>query len=85
MNTDNLILRETDNLPLINKDDTLTNAEIDGNFICSYNKHPLTFDAWPPPRGFAAISRDFRIYGSKCALSDDQIRKKIKIGGKIMR
>ena len=37
MNTDNLILRETDNLPLINKDDTLTNAEIDGNFINIYN------------------------------------------------
>jgi hypothetical protein len=37
MNSDNLILRETDNLPLINKDDTLTNAEIDGNFINIYN------------------------------------------------
>ena len=37
MNTDNLILRETDNLPLINKDDTLTNAEIDSNFINIYN------------------------------------------------
>ena len=37
MNTDNLTLRETDNLPLINKDDTLTNAEIDGNFINIYN------------------------------------------------
>jgi len=37
MNTDNLILRETDNLPLINKDNTLTNAEIDGNFINIYN------------------------------------------------
>ena len=37
MNTDNLILRETDNLPLINKDDTLTSAELDGNFINIYN------------------------------------------------
>jgi hypothetical protein len=37
MNSDILILRETDNLPLINKDDTLTNAEIDGNFINIYN------------------------------------------------
>ena len=37
MNSDNLILRETDNLPLINKDDTLTNAEIDSNFINIYN------------------------------------------------
>jgi hypothetical protein len=37
MNSDNLILRETDNAPLINKDDTLTNAEIDGNFINIYN------------------------------------------------
>jgi len=37
MNSDNLILRETDNLPLINKDDTLLNAEIDANFINIYN------------------------------------------------
>ena len=37
MNSDNLILRETDNAPLINKDDTLINAEIDGNFINIYN------------------------------------------------
>jgi hypothetical protein len=37
MNSDNLILRETDNLPLINKDDTLINTEIDGNFISIYN------------------------------------------------
>lgn len=37
MNTDNLILRETDNLPLINKDDTLTSADLDGNFIKIYN------------------------------------------------
>ena len=33
MNTDNLILRETDNLPLINKEDTLLSSEIDGIFI----------------------------------------------------
>jgi hypothetical protein len=31
MNSDQLILRETDNLPLINKDDVLTNADLDGN------------------------------------------------------
>jgi hypothetical protein len=37
MNTDNLILRETDNLPLINKEDTLLSSEIDGNFINIYN------------------------------------------------
>ena len=37
MNTDNLILRETDNAPLINNDDTLTNAQIDANFINIYN------------------------------------------------
>lgn len=37
MNSDQLILRETDNLPLINKDDTLTNADLDGNFIKIYN------------------------------------------------
>ncbi|CAB5216984.1 hypothetical protein UFOVP200_28 [uncultured Caudovirales phage] len=37
MNTDNLILRETENLPLINKEDTLTSAELDGNFIKIYN------------------------------------------------
>jgi hypothetical protein len=37
MNSDNLILRETDNLPLINKDDTLTSSELDGNFINIYN------------------------------------------------
>jgi len=37
MNTDNLILRETDNLPLINKNDFLDNADFDGNFINIYN------------------------------------------------
>lgn len=37
MNTDQIILRETDNLPLINKDDVLTNADLDGNFIKIYN------------------------------------------------
>ena len=37
MNTDNLILRETDNAPLINKEDTLLSSEIDGNFINIYN------------------------------------------------
>ncbi|CAB4151637.1 LbR_YadA-like domain containing protein [uncultured Caudovirales phage] len=37
MNTDNLILRETDNLPLINKNDTLESADLDGNFINIYN------------------------------------------------
>ncbi len=37
MNTDNLILRETDNLPLINKEDTLESADLDGNFINIYN------------------------------------------------
>jgi hypothetical protein len=37
MNTDNLILRQTDNLPLINKEDTLTSAEFDANIIKIYN------------------------------------------------
>jgi hypothetical protein len=37
MNTDNIILRGTDNPPLINKDDLLNIAEIDGNFISIYN------------------------------------------------
>jgi hypothetical protein len=37
MNTDNLILRETDNAPLINKEDTLESADLDGNFINIYN------------------------------------------------
>ena len=37
MNTDNIILRGTDNPPLINKDDLLSIAEIDGNFISIYN------------------------------------------------
>ena len=37
MESENIILRETDNLPLINKDDYLTNADFDGNFIKIYN------------------------------------------------
>jgi len=37
MNTDNLILRQTDNAPLINKEDTLTSAEFDANIIKIYN------------------------------------------------
>jgi hypothetical protein len=37
MNSDNIILRGTDNPPLINKDDLLSIAEIDGNFISIYN------------------------------------------------
>jgi hypothetical protein len=37
MNSDNLILRQTDNLPLINKEDTLTSAEFDQNIIKIYN------------------------------------------------
>lgn len=37
MNTDSLILRETDNLPLINKNDFLDNADFDSNFIKIYN------------------------------------------------
>ena len=37
MNTDNLILRQTDNAPLINKEDTLTSSEFDANIIKIYN------------------------------------------------
>jgi len=37
MNSDSLILRETDNLPLINKEDTLTSAEFDTNIIKIYD------------------------------------------------
>lgn len=37
MNTDNIILRGTDNPPLINKDDVLSIEEIDSNFIKIYN------------------------------------------------
>jgi hypothetical protein len=37
MNSDNIILRGTDNEPLVNKDDVLTIEEIDGNFISIYN------------------------------------------------
>lgn len=37
MNSENIILRGTDNPPLVNKDDVLTIAEIDGNFISIYN------------------------------------------------
>jgi hypothetical protein len=37
MNSDNIILRGTENPPLINKDDLLSIAEIDGNFISIYN------------------------------------------------
>ena len=37
MNTDSLILRETDNSPLVNKNDFLDNADFDGNFIKIYN------------------------------------------------
>jgi hypothetical protein len=37
MNTDTLILRETDNLPLTNKNDFLDNADFDGNIIKIYN------------------------------------------------
>jgi len=37
MNSENIILRGTDNPPLINKDDVLTIEEIDGNFINIYN------------------------------------------------
>ena len=37
MNTDSLILRQTDNLPLINKDDTLTSEEFDANVIKIYD------------------------------------------------
>jgi hypothetical protein len=37
MNSDNIILRGTDNPPLVNKDDVLTIEEIDSNFIAIYN------------------------------------------------
>lgn len=37
MNTDSLILRQTDNAPLINKDDTLTSEEFDANVIKIYD------------------------------------------------
>lgn len=37
MNSENIILRGTDNPPLTNKDDVLTIEEIDGNFINIYN------------------------------------------------
>jgi hypothetical protein len=37
MNSDNLILRQTENAPLINKEDTLTSAEFDQNVIKIYN------------------------------------------------
>jgi hypothetical protein len=37
MNSENIILRETDNLPLINKNDYLDNADFDNNFINIYN------------------------------------------------
>jgi len=37
MNSENLILRETDNLPLTNKDDFITNADFDSNFINIFN------------------------------------------------
>ena len=37
MNSENLILRETDNLPLINKNDFIENADFDSNFINIFN------------------------------------------------
>jgi len=37
MNSENIILRETDNLPLVNKNDLLENADFDNNFINIYN------------------------------------------------
>jgi hypothetical protein len=37
MNSDNLILRQTDNAPLINKNDVITSAEFDQNVIKIYN------------------------------------------------
>jgi len=37
MNSDSIILRGTDNLPLTNKEDVLTITEIDSNFIAIYN------------------------------------------------
>lgn len=37
MNSENIILRETDNAPLTNKGDFITGAEIDSNFIAVYN------------------------------------------------
>jgi hypothetical protein len=37
MNSDNIILRGTENPPLVNKDDVLTIEEIDSNFIAIYN------------------------------------------------
>jgi hypothetical protein len=36
MRTDDLILRETDFPPLINKDDFISNADFDSNFIRIY-------------------------------------------------
>jgi len=37
MNSDNLILRQTENSPLINKNDVITSAEFDQNIIKIYN------------------------------------------------
>lgn len=37
MNSDSLVLRETSNPPLTNKNDFITNADFDGNFIKIYN------------------------------------------------
>ena len=37
MNSDSLVLRETTNPPLTNKNDFITNADFDGNFIKIYN------------------------------------------------
>jgi len=70
MNSENIILRETDNLPLVNKNDLLENADFDNNFINIYNDFVSLqatdfVDAYDPAPDAVYTIGQYRIHDGK--------------------
>ena len=70
MNSDNIILRETDHDPLVNKGDFITSEEFDSNFIAIYDDlvslcQTLGVDAYDSGTTYDDTSNPFATYGDR--------------------